>query len=66
MQYKSVIIFGRARIIEDKGMKLKVLREMIRKYDPDKHVENIDLGLLNGLSIYEIEINEITGRKKHY
>jgi nitroimidazol reductase NimA-like FMN-containing flavoprotein (pyridoxamine 5'-phosphate oxidase superfamily) len=63
MHYRSVLVFGRVHFIADLGEKLRVLRLMMGKYDPNGVAKPLDESMIGGVEVGEIIIEEITGRK---
>lgn len=63
--FRSVIIFGRARILNDEGEKRSALETLAAKYSPDYEqgrLQEIDK-LFNQTCLVEIEIDHITGKE---
>lgn len=63
--FRSVIIFGKARIMEDENEKRTALQKLGRKYSPDdaKGLQNeIEKGL-NHLLMIELTIESMTGKE---
>lgn len=67
LQYRSVIIFGRARIIEDQNEKRDVLHRLIAKYfgemQIDKDYRSATDKELKRTSVYEIKIENWSGKE---
>ncbi len=67
LQYRSVIIFGRARIIEDHNEKRDVLHRLIAKYfgemQIDKDYRSATDKELKRTSVYEIKIENWSGKE---
>lgn len=63
--YKSVIIFGKARIIEDNGEKAKTILYLCEKYSPDQKDswQKTITNSINRFSIVEIDIEHISGKQ---
>jgi nitroimidazol reductase NimA-like FMN-containing flavoprotein (pyridoxamine 5'-phosphate oxidase superfamily) len=62
--YRSVIIFGRARILTDDFEKRNALKLLVEKYSPD-YKEKGQNAIENGLSrvcIIEVKIEHMTGK----
>jgi nitroimidazol reductase NimA-like FMN-containing flavoprotein (pyridoxamine 5'-phosphate oxidase superfamily) len=57
------LVFGRVHFIADLGEKLRVLRLMMGKYDPNGVAKPLDESMIGGVEVGEIIIEEITGRK---
>ena len=64
--YKSVVIFGRARILEKENEILDSIKILAKKYSPDipetEHLAEIER-FKNSLCMVEISIDHITGQK---
>ena len=66
--YRSVIAFGRARIVEDADEKMASLRALGDKYNPDQD-EALDKEVAKGfdhLYMIAIEIEHLTGKQGLY
>ncbi len=64
--YRSVIAFGRAKIIENKKIKTDVLKVLIKKYSEDlneKSINKIIEDKLDLTNVIEIEIEHLTGKE---
>ncbi|KLI29795.1 pyridoxamine 5'-phosphate oxidase family protein [Brachyspira hyodysenteriae] len=64
--YRSVIVFGRAFIIEDDNIKRGAIEKLALKYYPDDIKENRDKAINNGynaLCIIELDIEYMTGKE---
>lgn len=61
-RFRSVIIIGEGRIIENIEIKTKVLQEVVRKYTPElSHIEFRDK-IMQATGVIEITPTEITGK----
>lgn len=63
--YRSVILFGRAKVLTDDRSRRQALERLNEKYSPDLPEEGrkeIDKGW-NAVCIVEIEIEQMTGKK---
>ena len=63
--YRSVIVFGRLRIIEDEGEMIPALRQLAEKYHPG-HSEDAEREISAGLShmfMLELRADEISGKQ---
>jgi len=63
--FRSVIIFGRARILNDEGEKRAALETLAAKYSPNEEqgrLQEIDK-LFNQTCLVEIEIDHMTGKE---
>jgi len=63
VHYKSVIVFGRVRFLEDPKEKLKALKAMLDKYDISHSAEPIDEAMVDRVAIGEITAEEVSGKK---
>ena len=63
MHYRSVIVFGRVRFLEDTKEKLEALKAMVNKYDTSDSAEPIDEAMVDRVAVGEITIEEISGKK---
>jgi nitroimidazol reductase NimA-like FMN-containing flavoprotein (pyridoxamine 5'-phosphate oxidase superfamily) len=62
--FRSVVAFGRARILEDAGERRAALQSLLEKYSPgylDKGQEEID-SALDRVTLVEIAIEHVTGK----
>jgi hypothetical protein len=68
VEYASVVLFGRARVIEDAGEKRRALRMLVEKYFAHLRAgvdyEEITEQDLAQTAAYRIDIEEWTGKKK--
>ncbi len=63
---KSVIVFGRIRIVEDREKTIDVVRKLGLKYDPDpEHVESEIQRLGHRVTCLELTIEHMTGKRVH-
>ncbi len=67
LQYRSVVLFGTARIVTDAGEAKKLLYELIRKYFPamtaGQEYREITEKELRATSVYAIKIEEWSGKE---
>lgn len=63
IRYNSVIINGRAKLINDHKFKEEILIALSDKYTDGHNVEPPSINCITHTGIVEIEINEITGKK---
>ena len=61
-KYESVIISGKAIVVEDIGKKEEVLRTIIGKYTPQLRDKEIPSKMIRGTAVIEIEPLEKTGK----
>lgn len=68
--YVAVHAYGKAGVLPDTNDKLELLKQTINIYEPaylqqwDSLPESFRLGLLNGITAFEIEVTELQGKKK--
>lgn len=68
--YIAVHAYGKVKILPDVTEKLKLLHRTVNTYEPaymqqwDSLPETYRLGLLNGITAFEIEVTELQGKKK--
>lgn len=67
LQFKSVVVFGKARVIEDAIEKREVLHKLIAKYfgkmQIDKEYRSATEKELRATSVYEIQIESWSGKE---
>ncbi|HHW43301.1 hypothetical protein GFC01_03030 [Desulfofundulus thermobenzoicus] len=61
--YRSVIIRGRARIIEEQNEKLFALKRLLEKYQPDGGYGDFPAANLAKTGVVRIDIEEMTGKE---
>lgn len=61
-EYKSVVLNGDAKIIENLELKKSVLKKIVEKYTPHLADKEIPENMIKGTGVIEIEIDEITGK----
>lgn len=60
----SVVIFGKCRIIEEKEEVLSLAKRFAMKYYPDEKMVDEEIELAkNAVSMYEIEIEHLSGKR---
>lgn len=68
--YISIHAYGKAKILEDEGSKIKVLEEMIGFYDQNYLAQWNSLsdkfknGMMRGIVAFELEVTDLQGQKK--
>jgi len=62
VEYRSVIIYGRVRFLEEAEERLKALRLLLRKYGASEAAEDLSEGMLGDVLVGEITVEEMTGR----
>ena len=68
VEYQSVTVFGRARLVEDEKKVVQILLGLMLKYFPD-HVPGEDYPIpeadeLKRTAVYKIEIEELSGKEQ--
>jgi hypothetical protein len=67
VQYRSVVVFGRARVVADREEQLHGLYGLLRKYypalEPGRDYLPIDDPRLARTSVYAIEVSELSGKE---
>jgi nitroimidazol reductase NimA-like FMN-containing flavoprotein (pyridoxamine 5'-phosphate oxidase superfamily) len=61
--YRSVIIKGRATLIEDRTQRISALKRLMEKYQPDGGYEDFPAEKLALTGIVRIDIDEMTGKQ---
>lgn len=61
--YRSIIINGKAGLVIDRNKKLRILEQMMEKYQPEGSYEGIPKEILNKTAIIEISVVEIAGKE---
>ena len=61
-QYKSVIISGTAKIIDDINKKENILKKIVKKYTPHLESNELPLNMIKGTVVIQIDITEMTGK----
>lgn len=64
--YRSVIVFGRARVLEDPAQIRAAIEELALKYAPEDSREKRDAAIareLAGLAMIKLEIEHMTGKE---
>ncbi len=67
VEYESVVVFGRARVIDDGPAATRALRLLLRKYLPDPvnvhDREPITPEMLSNTAVYRLEIEAWSGKR---
>jgi nitroimidazol reductase NimA-like FMN-containing flavoprotein (pyridoxamine 5'-phosphate oxidase superfamily) len=61
--YRSVIIKGKASLVNQKEKKLKILERLMEKYQPEGSYGEILGEVLKKTAVIEISVHEMTGRE---
>jgi len=62
--YASVIVFGRARILDNLAEKFEALQALLDKYAPGRHYRPLRLNEAQGVTVVEITIEAKTGKTR--
>jgi hypothetical protein len=62
--YRSIIIKGKANLLDKSGEKLKILERLMEKYQPEGGYGAISEEALKKTAIIEISIREMTGKER--
>jgi len=61
-KYESVILSGKAVLVEDSERKMEVLVEIVKKYTPHLGQKILPENMVNATAIIKIEIQSLTGK----
>jgi hypothetical protein len=61
--YRSIIVKGKASLVEDQDKKMKILERMMEKYQPEGGYGEIPIEILKKTAVIEILVEEITGKE---
>jgi nitroimidazol reductase NimA-like FMN-containing flavoprotein (pyridoxamine 5'-phosphate oxidase superfamily) len=61
--YRSIIIKGKASFVKDRHKKMKILENMMEKYQPEGDYGEFEEEVLNKTAVIEISVKEITGKE---
>ncbi len=61
-EYKSVIIHGKASLLNEKEKKIEALDAIVRKYVPNLAGKEFPSNMLAATGVIKIEVNECTGK----
>jgi nitroimidazol reductase NimA-like FMN-containing flavoprotein (pyridoxamine 5'-phosphate oxidase superfamily) len=61
--YRSVIVKGKASLVNQKEKKLKILERLMEKYQPEGDYGEILGDVLKRTSVIEISVHEMTGKE---
>ena len=62
---KSVIVFGRAQVVEDTAVKLEKARHFDAKYFPTQEELERELRGIDRMVLVEIDVEHMTGKRVH-
>lgn len=60
--YRSVIIFGKIRVLADKSAKIEALKKLIEKYTNKPFLESFTDGALDRVTALEITVENVTAK----
>jgi len=61
--YRSILVKGKAAFVKDRDKKVKILRRMMAKYQPEKNDGGMPEEILERTAVIEILIKEISGKE---
>jgi len=61
--YRSIVVKGKAILVKDLNKKLKVLKKMMEKYQPEGNDGELPIEILKQTALIEISIDEITAKE---
>jgi nitroimidazol reductase NimA-like FMN-containing flavoprotein (pyridoxamine 5'-phosphate oxidase superfamily) len=61
--YRSIIVKGKASLVEDRVKKLAILETMMEKYQPEGNHWKFEESVLRKTAVIEIRIMEMTGKE---
>lgn len=62
MRFWSILVFGKASVVEDNNLKLSVMNLLMEKYARDYQYEPLSLDDMDIVNVLEITMDEITGK----
>jgi uncharacterized protein len=62
VRFSSVLVYGKAEIVEDPAMKAKAVLAIIEKYAGGMVVDEVTPAQLNGIAVIAVTIEELTGK----
>lgn len=62
--YRSIIVKGKAELVNGRDKKLEILERLMEKYQPEGGFGEIEEGILKKTAVIEIVIEEMTGKEK--
>ncbi|EHQ89109.1 pyridoxamine 5'-phosphate oxidase family protein [Desulfosporosinus youngiae] len=60
--YNSVVVLGRAHILEDIPSKREVLNRLVEKYTPQFAGKELPENMVKGTAVIELQVKECTGK----
>jgi uncharacterized protein len=61
--YRSIIVKGRAAVVNSRKNKLEIIEKLMEKYQPEGNYEGVDGEILNKTAVVEISIEELTAKE---
>ncbi|HUL20750.1 MAG TPA: pyridoxamine 5'-phosphate oxidase family protein [Thermodesulfobacteriota bacterium] len=61
--YRSILIKGKAALVEGRDKKVKILERMMEKYQPERNKGEMPEEILGKTAVIEVLIKEITGKE---
>lgn len=61
-KYQSVILSGRAVLLDDPGQKREILSAIVQKYTPHLGGKELPEPMIRGTAVIKIQIEEMTGK----
>jgi nitroimidazol reductase NimA-like FMN-containing flavoprotein (pyridoxamine 5'-phosphate oxidase superfamily) len=61
--FRSIIIKGKAALVNHRSRKLEILERLMEKYQPDGGYEGIQDEILKKTAVIEISVQEMTGKE---
>ncbi|KAF5061012.1 pyridoxamine 5'-phosphate oxidase family protein [Anaerotignum sp.] len=61
-KYESIIISGKAQLVEDIQVKANILKKVVEKYTPHLSGKELPAPMVKGTAVIQIDIAEITGK----
>lgn len=65
-RYKSVMIIGRAAVVDDPEERFLALNELVKKYDEDGRSAPLAPEMMESTTVVAIEVHSMTGRKNKF
>lgn len=62
MRFWSVLVFGKASVVEDRGLKLTVMNSLMEKYAHGYRYEPLTLADMDAVNVIAVTMDEISGK----
>lgn len=62
-RYRSVIVYGRVRIVDDRDEKMEALEMLVRKYVGGEPRARMDVALVDRVLVGEMVVDRVTGKQ---